>query len=341
MNGVADYIYAAPSVTAAPILYEPANVAMVKFLLKTLSTNIRRALMSLYQPKWNIGIVQRPVTDFLASQGLGDVDWCGELPKGQYLADPMALSRAGLTHVLCEKYDYESKGSICRITYDGTSWSDSPVPSIEIPTHASYPFLLERRGEVYCIPETFEAKQSTVFKAIEFPNAWENVGAILHGFSSVDTTPFQHDGGWWLFCTDDDDGPNYKLQLWYADDLLGPWSPHPANPVKIDVRSARPAGPPFVHDGTLYRPAQDCSKVYGGAITINKISTLTMAKFEEEVIAIIQPDSRALYPNGIHTLCSAGSICVVDGQRNELKTRLMSRGIGKIAGVLSRVTSRT
>jgi len=66
-----------------------------------------------------------------------------------------------------------------------------------------------------------------------------------------------------LFFTDADDGPLTKLRVWFADDLLGSWCPHPGNPVKPDIRSARPAGTPFVHDGALYRPAQDCSRTYG------------------------------------------------------------------------------
>ena len=40
--------------------------------------------------------------------------------------------------------------------------------------------------------------------------------------------------------------------------------------VKTDVRSARPAGTPFVYQGELYRPAQDCSRTYGGSIVIHR-----------------------------------------------------------------------
>ena len=33
-----------------------------------------------------------------------------------------------------------------------------------------------------------------------------------------------------------------ELHLYSAPGILGPWKPHPRNPVKSDVRSARPAG---------------------------------------------------------------------------------------------------
>src|SRR5213596_456309 len=57
---------------------------------------------------------------------------------------------------------------------------------------------------------------------------------------------------------------------------LGPWRPHPGNPVKVDVRSSRPAGGPFLFGGNLYRPAQDCSRTYGGGITINRVTHLSL-----------------------------------------------------------------
>ena len=65
--------------------------------------------------------------------------------------------------------------------------------------------------------------------------------------------------------------PLTDLHIWWSDDLFGQWRPHAANPVKIDARSARPAGTPFVHAGTLYRPAQDCSHTYGGAVAICRV----------------------------------------------------------------------
>ena len=74
-----------------------------------------------------------------------------------------------------------------------------------------------------------------------------------------------------LFCTNLDEGYHSHLYIFYADELLGPWRPHSKNPVKIDVRSAGPAGPFFWYEGALYRPTQDCSRLYGGCINITRI----------------------------------------------------------------------
>jgi hypothetical protein len=124
-------------------------------------------------------------------------------------------------------------------------------------------------------------------------------------------------GKWWLFCTSGKgprSGDQSHLYIWHAPDLFGPWTPHGVNPVKIDVRSARPAGPFFEHDGQLYRPAQDCSRTYGGALRINRVEKLTELEFEETVVGRIRPPTGA-YSRGIHTLSSAGEWCIVDAKR--------------------------
>ena len=88
---------------------------------------------------------------------------------------------------------------------------------------------------------------------------------------SLDPTIVEWAGRWWMFGTRRDRDPNAELWLWHAPSPLGPWTVHAANPVKIDVRSSRPAGTPFVLDGVLYRPAQDCSRGYGGAVVVNRV----------------------------------------------------------------------
>jgi hypothetical protein len=85
--------------------------------------------------------------------------------------------------------------------------------------------------------------------------------------------------------------------------------------VKVDVRSARPAGTPFVVDGTLYRPAQDCSRTYGGRVTINRVLILTPLAFREEPFAFVDPDPEGPYPDGLHTLSQVGNVTLIDGKR--------------------------
>jgi hypothetical protein len=179
----------------------------------------------------------------------------------------------------------------------------------------AHPYLLEHKGEIYCIPETCQAREIGLYRARQFPFGWRKVATLLSDFAAVDATIFQYDGRWWLTCTDNEQGVSLKLFVWHSEDLFGPWIPHAANPVKVDARSSRPGGTPFVQAGCLYRPAQDCSRTYGGRILINRIVTLTSEEFCEEPVSVIEPDSNSPYPNGMHTVSAVGSFTLIDGKR--------------------------
>jgi hypothetical protein len=101
----------------------------------------------------------------------------------------------------------------------------------------------------------------------------------------------------------------------YSNALSGPWRPHEGNPVKIDIRSSRPGGTPFRVGDELYRPAQDCSRTYGGALVVNRVKVCTPTHYEEEAVATLRPDPAGLYPDGVHTLSFGNGYAAVDGKR--------------------------
>jgi hypothetical protein len=82
-----------------------------------------------------------------------------------------------------------------------------------------------------------------------------------------------------------------------------------------DVRRARPAGPLFRAHGDLIRPAQDSSRTYGGGLVLNRVLALTPEVFEEEMAAVLRPDPLGPCPDGVHHICPAGHVAVVDGKR--------------------------
>lgn len=56
-----------------------------------------------------------------------------------------------------------------------------------------------------------------------------------------------------------------NLNVWHAASPLGPWEPHPSNPVANGPRALgfRNGGRLVVHGGRLYRFGQDCGQTYG------------------------------------------------------------------------------
>ena len=102
--------------------------------------------------------------------------------------------------------------------------------------------------------------------------------------------------------------PQQRAERVLRHTIGGPWTAHPANPVKRDLATARPAGRPFPVNGRLYRPAQDCTWTYGGAVHLMEIVALTPTVFRERLALRLEPDRAWPYPDGLHHL-------VVDGDR--------------------------
>jgi hypothetical protein len=289
---------------------------MLRFLARTCRDACDEVYRSLFRHgQWNVGVVQAPIASFLKGGRAQGVEWLGSPRRGEFLADPFGVVREGGLTILCELLDArERRGRIvCLETMNGTERRVSQV-AIGPSVHLSYPYLVEEGGTLFCIPETSQAREIGIYRAEKFPTRWAKVATLVEDFAALDSTVFHHGGRWWLASGSYERG-DADLFLFFAPTLLGPWAPHPGNPVKTDARSARPAGTPFVHEGALYRPAQDCSTVYGGRVVINRVTCLTPTAFAEEPVATVEPDPTSPFPAGLHTLSGVGDVTLVDGKR--------------------------
>lgn len=284
---------------------------------KTGGNVVVRVYESLFRhDDWNIGVIRTPISVFLNSGAKPEIHWFPKTDSGKWLADPFAVARSNKIYVFCEEFSYRTfKGRIVCIEIADGSPTSAPRVAIELPIHVSYPYLLEHKSQTYCVPETAEAGEAALYKADEFPLRWVKVGTLLSNFAALDSTVFRYQGRWWLTCTNVGDAPQSKLFAWYSDELLGPWKPHAANPVKNDIHSSRPAGTPFMHEGHLYRPAQDCSRTYGGRIVLNRIKALTPKDFKEDNVAVIEPYLNSPYREGVHTVSAVGDFTIIDAKR--------------------------
>ncbi len=294
-------------------------------------------------PQWNIGVLNVPIGTLLAPGGYNDasIEWLPLEGRKSFLADPFAVVRGGTLHILCESFSYrESRGHVCTLDYSGGRVTRQLEAAITLPVHMSYPFLVEDGGSVYCVPETADAGEVAIYRADDFPRRWSKAGVLLEGFAGVDPTVFRHDGRWWLLCTEKGAREDVELRAWHAADLLGPWTPHARNPVKSDVRGARPAGPPFVHEGALYRPAQDCSKQYGWRIAVQRVTRLSPTEFAEEPVAVLEASPDSPFPRGRHTLTPVGDLVLVDGRRDVFVPAAFRAFLGIWANDLARRVRR-
>ena len=298
-------------------LNTPSNWQMILFTFRTLILILKKAYKSLFiTDYWNIGIAKVPIQDFLINDELPEITWFPNLPKDQFIADPFGLYQNGQLEIVYEVFPFKTGiGKIEAFSFDGSAFSKSEG-IIEAPFHMSYPFVLEYNDEIYCIPETYQANQVRLYKAVDFPNSWQFEQVLIENYAGIDNTPFYHKGSWWLFSTDKGAGTHhYQLNVFYAEDLLGKWTAHPKNPVKTDIRSSRPAGTLFEHKGEVYRPSMDYSIKVEGRIVINKILILSKTDYLEEAVKIINPDSNTYFSDKIHTLSQAGPYTIVDGAK--------------------------
>jgi hypothetical protein len=328
-SGDVSVVSAQASTTQAVVRRDPGNLVMIRFLARQIIEFIKSQWRGLTAAAmWTVGVVEAPIASILEGS-LPAIRWFPEQGASRYLADPFPVSKDGALWALVEDYDYRThRGLISAVNLN--DWAGKPRPVIDAGVHASYPYVFEWEGTFWCVPETYQAKEVRLYRAVEFPDVWEHHATLIEGVAALDATVIQHNGLWWLFCTDRDAGSNTKLRIWFAPHLIGPWVPHPLNPVKTDVRSSRPAGTPFVSNDILYRPAQDGSDSYGGSITINRVDLLTPTKFTEEVVARVDPPGQGRYRDGLHTISVVGDRIVLDGRRDifvfaAFRRELMSR----------------
>lgn len=245
-------------------------------------------------------------------------------PPDRFWADPFPVLKGDRYHIFVEELPYATnKGHIAVLELDRQGkWGESKI-ALELPYHLSYPFLFEWKGGLFMIPETAANRTVEVYRCADFPDGWELVDVLLDDVYAVDATLAEIEGRWWMFLNKGVEGAldrDDELHIYHAPSPLGPWQPHRRNPVKTDVRSARPGGRLFRSNGDWYRPAQDGSERYGWGMTVNKILHLSETDFREEPVGKILPEwTPGLL--GTHTLNAAPGLTVIDGLRRRSKFR--------------------
>lgn len=257
-------------------------------------------------------MVEAPIQSFLQPDFHPEVRWLPALRTG-FHADPFAWPAAGELQIVCEEFvASDHRGHLALLDGPGASRRLRGFPS---GVHLSYPYLVEEDGAIYCVPEIWQSGQVRLYRATRGPEEWALEAVLLPHFAGVDATLFRHDGRWWMACAEQFSEPERDLFLFHAPALAGPWQPHARNPVKQDVGSSRSGGTPFVHAGELFRPAQDCSRTYGGALVLNRVLRLTPEEFAEETVVRLSPPADWPWREGWHTLSACGNRTLLDAKR--------------------------
>src|SRR5260370_20027029 len=183
-------------------------------------------------------------------------------PRDRIWADPFPVQVGNNYYIFHEELLRSTgKGTIVLTVVDHSGGVAPPVPILERDYHLSYPFVFQWDGDWFMMPETASNHQGHLYQCADFPRHWKLERVLLSGLRAFDPTPAFLFGKWWLFANIPAYGAgiNDELHLFSADAPVGPWTPHRNNPIKSDVRSARPAGRVVEGPGQFYRPAPDIS----------------------------------------------------------------------------------
>ena len=315
-----DYItsldtYNEPDTHTRGIFRRPTNLQMVNFLTKIF---VRRAYQGLlyrfFDDQWLLGVRRH------SGGNLNPADLSGfrliRPPRDRFWADPFLFQRGGRTYVFFEEYrQVAGKGVISCLELDRQGNWSQPEVVLERDFHLSYPFVFEWRGEVYMVPETGSNRTVELYRSTDFPRGWVLEKVLMPDVDARDATLFEDGDRWWMFVTMCvPGGPSTdELFIFHADSPLGPWQPHPRNPVVSDVRCGRPAGRLFRYQGALIRPGQDSTVCYGRAITLSRVEVLTETDYREVPAGTIEP-RWAPGLLGTHTIDWNADFVVIDGK---------------------------
>ncbi len=234
-------------------------------------------------------------------------------PADRTWADPFAIERNGRYFVFFEDLPFaEGKAHISMLELGRDGRASAPRKVLARDYHLSYPFVFEHEGALYMIPETAQNRSVELYRCVDFPLGWQLERVLMDGVRLVDATLHRGPERWWMFANGAAGSSRVfddELHLFYADDPLGEWRAHQRNPVKSDVRCARPAGRLYWRNGALYRPAQVCAPSYGAGISLNRVLRLSPHEYAERQVERFFPASGRL---GLHTVNRAGDLTVVD-----------------------------
>ena len=278
---------------------------MINLLFKKKETDI-----------WAIGITRASINDFITSPSKRQVKWIYPLKKFSLVADPFGVWHKKKLYIFFEALNYRSKiGKIDCIVLNSNLVQVDAFTLIEKKHHHSYPFILKDKNDFYMVPETSSINLTSLYLFKKFPKEIVEIKNVFPKIGLIDPSFIKYKNKWWCFYAlkGKKNEDIECLHVMHSKSIRGPWLPHENNPVRIDLSSSRPGGLPFLSDGKIILPVQDCSKTYGGEIRMLEINEISNNKFNAEIINSVSPSQlNEIYSDGIHTISRAGPFILFD-----------------------------
>ncbi len=249
----------------------------------------------------------------LTAKDVTDID-------AKFVADPFIVKTDSLFYMFFEVLNkINNQGDIgFAESLNGLKWKYKHI-IIDESFHLSFPYVFKWDNDYYIMPESGEDLSVRLYKATDFPKKWEFKGDLIKGYHFADPQIIRYNNLWWLFvCTREND----NLNIYYSQNLMGPWKQHPKSPViKNNPHIARGGGRILEYNQRLFRYTQDCFPTYGIQVYAFEITKLDTTSYEEKIVdnkSIIKASGAGWNKLGMHTIdpiyISAGKwLSTVDG----------------------------
>ena len=233
-----------------------------------------------------------------------------------WAADPFLFQYDDDFYIFAELYDYvECRGGLGYCKWNGKTFGKWKKVISES-YHLSYPFIFDKDGQIYIMPESGASQTLYLYRAVDFPDKWEKMNVLRKDVVYGDTSLFEWGGRTYALTYNVRDSKEYKLVLLDMKDEI--------NDCTIDSmypsEHLRPAGKMFCWEGRCLRPAQNCTNDYGEGLIFYEYNIDIKGSYTEDVVQGIMPKqltfSKNILLDGMHTYNSMNGFEVID-----IKTR--------------------
>ena len=269
--------------------------------------SVKKALKTLILQRWNIGFTETLIEDIIAGKPI-QYRWMRHNYKNRWFADPFLLDVTADDYVvLAEDFDDErGYAVISKLWVDRETMELKEVKQLlDRGTHLSFPVIIRKGDEVFVHPENSESGELNLYRYDEKKEQLVLCKTMMKA-ALTDAVTLDYDGRKWLFATTLPNPNGNELLVYESDGHKYIQK----QMVAMQGRKARMGGDFFWCNDKLYRPAQDNSRCYGGALIIQEAS-LKDGKWEfEDVRTLTSPHPD--YTTGLHTFNMYKGSIVVD-----------------------------
>ena len=260
---------------------------------------------------WNIGFCDLTPDAFFSSGKLGRVAWMKNPYKDRWFADPFLLNVTddSITVFVEERMVIADRGYLSELVIDRRTLEITErYVILETDSHLSYPAIIKKDDHIYVYPENALGGPLKMYEYDTDKHQLINPKVILDE-RVADSTILEKDGKYYLIAVNYPESLE-KAYLYESEKFDGSYRQIGDAPVQLSRSCSRPGGNWFYANNELYRPAQDCSVNYGGALKVMRVDSLK--PFQEQEVFSVQPLNYK-YNLGVHTINFLNGLAVIDG----------------------------